>query len=53
MPATKTQPEIYAELFEIIAKAELAARNGQWMTCGTCGKQLTELAYKYGNEEKS
>jgi hypothetical protein len=43
----------YKALFELIAEVELAARNGHWMTCGTKAKKVTELAFKYGNDEPS
>lgn len=43
----------YDALFELMARAELAARNGQWMTCGTWAKSVTALAYEYGNAEEA
>jgi hypothetical protein len=40
----------YDELLELLAKAELAARNGQWATCGTWAKNATERAYQIAKE---
>jgi hypothetical protein len=44
-----TKEEIYNELFELLHKAELAARNGEYMTCGTWCKNAMNKAYEYGN----
>ena len=43
----------YDELFELLSKAELAARNGEWATCGTWAKNATSLAYCYAEDERT
>jgi len=48
----KERKEIYQELLDLLSKSELAARNGEWMTCGTCAKNAMDKAYEYGKEER-
>ena len=40
--------EKYNQLFELLSKAELAARNGEWKTCGTWARRVMELAFDFG-----
>lgn len=44
--------QYYNELLALLAKAELAARNGEWLTCGTLAKNVTNRAYEIGKLEK-
>ena len=41
----------YNEIFEFLTKAEMEARNGNFMTCGTWCKNAMELSFKFGNNE--
>ena len=43
---------LYDELLQLLCKSELAARNGEWMTCGTWAKNVMNRAYEIGNAEK-
>ena len=42
---------LYDELLQLLCKSELAARNGEWMTCGTWAKNVMNRAYEIGNAE--
>jgi len=49
---TKTEREKkYSELFDLLSQSELAARNGEWATCASYAKLVTELGFKYSREE--
>ena len=41
-----TKEEAYEKLLELLQWAELAARNGQWATCGTWAEQARKFAWE-------
>lgn len=47
-----SRKKIYEELLQLLCRAELAARNGEWMTCGTWAKKVMNRAYEIGNSDE-
>jgi len=42
----------HRELLDLLCQAELAARNGQWATCGIWTKKTMELAFEFDEASK-
>lgn len=42
--------DAYNEVFDLLSKAELAARNGQWFTCGTWCKHASDVAFRHSKD---
>jgi len=40
----------YMEMLDLLSKAEMAARNGQWGTCHTACKNAGDIALKWHQE---
>ena len=52
-PMSDENKVLYNEMLDLLSKSELAARNGQWMTCGTWAKNAMDRAYEIANVELS
>lgn len=42
----------YREMLDLLAKAEMAARNGQWGTCHTACRNAGYVALKWHKEQR-
>jgi len=44
--------ETYKHILNLLLEAELAARNGQWKTCGTYCRRAMAAAFAVGDDDK-
>lgn len=49
---TINSKETYMYILDLLLDAELAARNGQWKTCGTYCHRAMDAAFKVGDDDK-
>lgn len=45
-----TKAEAYEKILELLQRAELTARNGEWATCGTWAEQVRKFAWEAKEE---
>jgi hypothetical protein len=44
--------DTYKHILNLLLEAELAARNGQWKTCGTYCRRAMDAAFAVGDDDK-